>query len=54
MFMELKRGLRKSILLPALTYGSETWTQNGAQQSSKCALELSCLKEHTWIIKIGQ
>ena len=24
--MEVKRGLRNSILLPTLTYGSETWT----------------------------
>ncbi len=26
--MEVKRGLRNSILLPTLTYGSETWTWN--------------------------
>ncbi len=24
--MDVKRGLRKSILLPTLTYGSENWT----------------------------
>ena len=26
--MEIKRGLRNSILLPTLMYGSETWTWN--------------------------
>ena len=35
--MEVKRGLRNSILLPTLTYGSETWTWNRAQQS-ECML----------------
>ncbi len=28
--MEVKRGLRNDILLPTLTYGSETWTWNRA------------------------
>lgn len=28
MFMEVKRGLRRSILLTLLMDGSETWTQN--------------------------
>ncbi len=31
--MDVKRGLRNSILLPTLTYGSKNWTWNGAQQS---------------------
>ncbi len=39
--MEVKRGLRNSILLPTLTYGSETWTWNRAQQSRVHAVELS-------------
>ena len=30
--MDVKRGLRNSIVLPTLTYGSETWTWNAAQQ----------------------
>ncbi len=30
--MDMKRGLRNSILLPTLTYGSENGTWNGAQQ----------------------
>ncbi len=42
--MDLKRGLRNSILLPTLTYGSENWTWNGAQQSRVRAVEMSYLK----------
>ncbi len=42
--MDVKRGLRNSILLPILTYGSENWTWNGAQQSRVCAIEMSYLR----------
>ncbi len=42
--MDVKRGLRNSILLPALTCGSENWTWNGAQQSRVRAVEMSYLK----------
>ncbi len=42
--MEVKRGLRNSILLPTLTYGSETWTWNRAQQSRVRAVEMSYLR----------
>ncbi len=38
---DVKRGLRNSILLPTLTYGSENWTWNGAQQSRVRAVEMS-------------
>jgi len=31
--MEVKRGIRNSIILPTLTYASEAWTWNVAQQS---------------------
>ncbi len=41
--MDMKRGLRNSILIPALTYGSENWTWNGAQQSRLRAVEMSYL-----------
>ncbi len=41
--MEVKRGLRNSILLPTLMYGSETWTWNRVQQSRVCAVEMSYL-----------
>ena len=42
--MEIKRGLRNSILLPTLTYGSETWTWNKGQQSRVRAVEMSYLR----------
>ncbi len=42
--MEVKRGLKNSILLPTLTYGSETWMWNMAQQSRVCAVEMSYLR----------
>ncbi len=42
--MDVKRGLKNSILLPILTYGSENWTWNGAQQSSVRAVEMSYLR----------
>ena len=42
--MEVKRGLRNSIILPTLTYGSETWTWNSAQQSRLRAVEMSYLR----------
>ncbi len=42
--MDVKRGLRNSILLPTLIYGSENWTWNGAQQSRVRAVEMSYLR----------
>ncbi len=42
--VDVKRGLRNSILLPTLTYGSENWTWNGAQQSRVRAVEMSYLR----------
>ncbi len=42
--MEIKKGLRNSIPLPALTYRSETWTWNRAQQSRVCAVEMSYMR----------
>ncbi|MCP5003018.1 MAG: hypothetical protein GY941_03575 [Planctomycetes bacterium] len=42
--MEVKRGLRNSIVLPTLTYASETWTWNSAQQSRIGAVEMSYLR----------
>ncbi len=44
MSMDVKRGLRNSILLPTLTYGSENWTWNGAQKSRVRAVEMSYLR----------
>ncbi len=31
--MAVKKGIRNSVILPALSYASETWTWNAAQQS---------------------
>ncbi len=42
--MEVKRGIRNSILLPSLAYGSETWMWNRAQQSRERAVEMSYLR----------
>ncbi len=42
--MDVKRALRNSILLLTLTYGSENWTWNGAQQSRVRAVETSYLR----------
>ncbi len=42
--MDVKRGLRNSILLPSLTYGLENWTWNEAQRSRVRAVEMSYLR----------
>ncbi len=42
--MEVKRDLRNSILLPILSYGSETWTWNRAHLSRVHAVEMSYLR----------
>ncbi len=42
--MDVKRGLRNSILLPTLTYRLENWTRNGAQQSRVRAVQTSYLR----------
>ncbi len=31
--MAVKQGIRHSVILPTLSYASETWTWNAAQQS---------------------
>ncbi len=49
--MEVKRGLRNSILLPTLIYGSENWTWNRAQQSSVRAVEMSYLRGACGVIR---
>ena len=42
--MDVKKGLRKSILLPTLTCGLENWTWNGVQQSRVRTIEMSYLR----------
>ncbi len=41
--MAVKRGIRNSVILPTLSYTSETWTWNAAQQSRIRAVEISYL-----------
>ena len=42
--MEVKKGLRDSIVLPTLTYGSETWTWSETHQSKIRAVEMDYLR----------
>ncbi len=42
--MDVKRGLRRGILLPTPTCESENWTWNGTQQSRVHAVEISFLR----------
>ncbi len=39
--MAVKKGIRNSVILPTLSYASETWTWNAAQQSRIRAVEIS-------------
>ncbi len=41
MSLDVKRGLRNSILFPSLTYGSENWTWSRTEQSRVRASEMS-------------
>ncbi len=49
--MDVKRGLRNSILLPTLTYGSKNWTWNVVQQSRVHAVETNYLRGVYGVIK---
>ncbi len=42
--MEVKRDIRNSIILPTMSYTSETWTWNAAQQSRIRAVEMSYMR----------
>ena len=42
--VDVKKGLRDSIVLPTLTYGCETWTWNEMHQSRIRAVEMSYLR----------
>ncbi len=42
--MEVKKGIRNSVILPTLSYASETWTWNAAQQSQISAVEMSYMR----------
>ncbi len=42
--MEVKRDLRNTVIVPTLTYASETWAWNESQRSRVQALEMSYLR----------
>ncbi len=42
--MEVKRNLRNTLIVPTLTYGSETWAWNESQRSRGQAVEMSYLR----------
>ncbi len=42
--MEVKRGIRNSIILPTLPCASEIWTWNAAQESKILAVEMSYIR----------
>ncbi len=42
--MEVKRGIGNSVILPTLSYTSETWTWNAAQQSRMRSMEMSYMR----------
>ncbi len=42
--MEVKRDLSNTVIVPTLTYASETWTWNESQRSRVQAVEMSCLR----------
>ncbi len=42
--MAVKKGIRNSVILPTLSYASETWTWNAAQRSQIRAVEMSYMR----------
>ncbi len=42
--MEVKRDLRNTVIVPTLTYASETWAWNESQRSKVEAVEMSYLR----------
>ncbi len=50
--MGVKKGIRNSIILPILSYASDTWTWNVAQQAQIRAVE-KLHKNCMWNIKMG-
>ncbi len=42
--MEVKRDLRNTVIVPSLTYASETWAWNESQRSRVQAVEMSYLR----------
>ncbi len=52
--MDVKRGLRSSIFLLTLTYGSENWTWNGAQQSRVACCREELPERSVWSEQMGR
>ncbi len=44
MSKRVKKGIRNSDILPTLSYASETWTWNAAQQARIRAVEISYMR----------
>ncbi len=42
--MAVKKGIRNIVILPTLSYASETWTWNAAQKSQIRAVEMSYMR----------
>ncbi len=43
--MEVKKAIRNSVILPTLSYASETWTWNATQQSRIKSEEMSYMRD---------
>ena len=54
MSMGVKRDLRNSIVLPTLTYGSELWKWNAAEQSKIRAVEMNYLRTAMGITRMDR
>ncbi|MEL7177812.1 MAG: reverse transcriptase domain-containing protein [Pseudomonadota bacterium] len=52
--LNVKKGLRDSIVLPTLTYGSETWTWNTEQQSKVRAVEMNYLRRACGVSRVDR
>ncbi len=52
--MAVKKGIRNSVILPILSYTSETWTWNAAQQSRIRAVEMSYLRGACAVSRLGR
>ncbi len=51
--MEVKRDLRNTVIVPALTYASETRAWNESQRSRVQAMEMSYLKSVCGVSRMG-
>lgn len=54
MSMEVKKNLRESIIVPTLTYGSELWKWNEAEQSKVRAVEMTYLRAGCGVTRLDR